>query len=813
MLGQFASKSITFTSEGFMSIISKFCANAFLALAFASGAGAALAQSQPVFAPPSCGTSSSDSTCYTAPNLSNSCSLAPIPTTERGLCPAGYVGYMPKTGTRDACTGVATWGAASTDESGCTNCGNALTSTESQMMQRATYSASERVNLAFVANACRGAGCKDGTMLSDPFTGAAIGRSFRDHVWVDVDGFSSGQLPTTNRIKYLNDKGQIPNLPAAALLPADKSGNKITNAGTLYLMAKNEATSSGATACGGDGKDGCHISCTPATSGWLGSLCSTKAVSYWSCSDSYAVQSGGSWQPTTGAITPYEGSGKYAQKNWAWPDIFQWNGLGNSGGSVFMCNSTVQACNGWTTSSYEYKCRTPATYDCSYSSGGSSYSGSCSTCDPARGAVWDYQLTQANDCPVTPVSNRSSSARLIWQGDLSATGCPVNGGGSGQTPPTCSGGRMLNSAGSACVCPANLGWDGTSCQSPAPPGVPPALTMSLTTLTRGVSYSEIVLGSLANGAAITSVVSTTGSVPPGMVIGQAGSALNMSGTPSANGSYSFTVTVSYGAGKDGAGNSYPAGQAAGSANLSVVSPAVVPGVPPTVLGNRLNMSRDISSWQLPMASISSGGSISSAFAGGNTVAGTWITYSGSSIMISGGPLGNGTFDFTLFVFYAAGKDQNGNSYPAGEIQVPFTIVVSGCPSTEVAWTSGGNTCYGSVSNSAWVGSAVTIASSGGSPAGAAGSNSLSCEAVAGNWSSTASSCTRASMCRPSYKWCTKDESQDEHSSSNFEASFTWGETFFDEPSCAPRAEPQGYASCRGPYCDSTLSAPDEYGCH
>lgn len=789
-----------------------------IAMGFAAFAAAAvcsgvLAQGSPVFGPPNCATSSSDSTCYTAPNL-NSCSLPPIPATERGACPTGYVGFMPKTGTRDACSGVATWGAASTDESGCTNCGNPLTALEAQMMQRAIYEASERVNLAFVANACRGAGCKDGTMLSDPFTGAAMGRSFRDHVWVDVDGFSSGSLPTTNRIKYLNDKGMIPNLPSADLLPTDANGNKITNAGALYLMAKSAATSSGATVCSGDGKNGCHISCSAPTAGWLGSLCSTKAVSYWSCSDSYAVQNGAGWQPTTGAAVPYVSKGNYAQKNWQWPDIFQWNGLNNSGGAVFMCNSTIQACNGWTTSRYEYKCRVPATYDCSYSSGGSSYTGSCATCDPARGAVWDYELTQANDCPITPVSNRPSNGRVVWQADLSATGCPVNGGGSGQSPPVCSGGQIINASGTGCACPANLGWDGSRCQIPAPPGIPPALTMSLTTLTRGVAYSQIALGTLANGAAISSIASTSGAVPPGMSIGRAGSTLNMTGTPSANGSYVFSVTVAYGAGKDGAGNDYPAGQAAGTANVSVVSPPAVPGVPPSFSPSSPSFSRGMGYGPTSLGSLAYGaGIVGIGSSSGSLPPGMSLSYSGASLTISGTPAGNGAFYFSALVYYAAGKDSSGNDYPAGQATASTSASVSGCDATAVAWTGGGNTCYGSAPNSAYVGGAINIASISGSPSGASGSNSLICQAGSGAWVSTGSSCSRPSMCSPSFKWCMKDESQQEHGNANFEATFTWGENFYDEPSCAQRVEYQGSVSCRGPYCDGSMSTPDEYGCH
>ena len=156
------------------------------------------------FAAPSCGNSLADSTCYTAPTPNN-CSLPDARISERGACPAGYVGMMDKQGTRDSCTGAATF-APGGDESGCTNCGSPLSQLEAVNMQRAILEVSESANQAYVSKVCSGFSCLDGASVNDLVTGQPIGRIFRDHVWVAQDGFSSGYLPTTNRVKYFGQK-------------------------------------------------------------------------------------------------------------------------------------------------------------------------------------------------------------------------------------------------------------------------------------------------------------------------------------------------------------------------------------------------------------------------------------------------------------------------------------------------------------------------------------------------------------------------------------------------------------------------------
>lgn len=156
-----------------------------------------------IFAAPSCGNSLADSTCYTAPTKS-SCSLPVATVGERGACPVGYVGMMDRRGVRDSCTGVATL-APGLDESSCTNCGSPLSALEALNIQRAILEVSESANQAYLKKSCSGVACFDGALINDAASGRPLGRSFRDHRWVSQDGFSSGYLPTTNRVKYLSE--------------------------------------------------------------------------------------------------------------------------------------------------------------------------------------------------------------------------------------------------------------------------------------------------------------------------------------------------------------------------------------------------------------------------------------------------------------------------------------------------------------------------------------------------------------------------------------------------------------------------------
>ena len=404
-------------------------------------------------------------------------------------------------------------------------------------------------------------------------TGQPIGRMFRNHVWVSQDGFSSGQLPTTNRVKYLSESGKIPaNSPAFSFLPKQKDGTTPANVAQVYMSAKASAEARGSTTCSGDGKDGCSISCSQPSSGWQGQFCAAKTVQHWSCSDSYAVNNGGSWQPTKDATVPFTSSSPqdYSKKTWKWPDIFAWNSpsMGNSGGVVYMCNSTINSCNGWVTSAATYKCRAPATYDCSYSGADSSgrptsYARSCQTCDPAMGAKWDFQLDQANDCPATPLSTRVANTRLVWQADLAATSCPINGSGSNNANQVrqCPGGQLLDATGTSCACRPGYNWDWSVCQAPPPPGSPPSLIFTPLSFSKGVAYNGVVMGSLSNGSAITSISlpPSASPVPPGMFTHFSGSMALISGIPNTNGAYNFSVKADYAAGVDPSGNRYPAG--------------------------------------------------------------------------------------------------------------------------------------------------------------------------------------------------------------------------------------------------------------
>jgi hypothetical protein len=601
------------------------------------GAGLSGAQT---FAPAQCSTSSADSTCYTTPTTS-ACSLPNVQASEMSSCPAGYVGRMPRNGTRDACTGSVVWGAGS-DTSGCTNCSGDLTATEAQMMQRAVYEVSEQANLAFVDYACPGFSCKDGTQITDPFTGAVMGRTFRDHVWIAVDGFSSGQLPTTNRINYLLSQNRInSNVPPADILPKDPNGYPITNTGRLYLYAKNAAISSGKTTCVGDGMNGCHINCTQPTGGWQAQYCSTQNVQYWACSDSYAVNTPTGRVPTRDVTMPYTTTSpnNYTNKTWDWPTVFGWNNAsyGNTGGSVYMCNSTINTCSGWVTDSSTYRCRYAGNYDCSYDVTNpitgvvSTVAQTCSSCDEALGAVWDYRLTQTNDCPRTPRSTRVSDTRAIWQSDLQASGCANTGSLPGS--PTCTGGRVAT--GSTCACPNGSSWNGSSC-STAPEGsaATPAVTFSMTSVSRGASYTGAVMGTLSSGARINAASITSGALPPGLALSFSGSSLTVTGAPTANGSFTYTVRASYPAGVDGAGANYPAGSASGA----------------------------------------------------------------------------------------------------------NTIVVTGCDASPVSWSSAAGTCSGAAPVSAVSGPNATIATTSSTPAGLGGTNTLSCNLSSGAWSSQSSSC-------------------------------------------------------------------------
>ena len=639
------------------------------------------------FSAPSCGNSLADSTCYTAPKPST-CSLPDASISQRGACPVGYVGMMDQRGTRNSCTGVVSLGAGS-DDSGCTNCAGPLSQLEALNIQRAIFEVSEPTNLAYVNQVCSGGSCLDGASVNDAAGGQPIGRMFRDHVWVSQDGFSSGHLPTTNRIKYLAESGNLPaNSPAFAFLPKDQGGGRpgSTNLGQGYSSAVKDAQGKGLTTCSGDGKSGCSISCSQPLAGWQEQFCSTKTVQHWSCSDSYAVNSGGSWQPTKDATVPYTAKGNYANKDWKWPEIFAWNSpsMGNAGGAVYMCNSTINACNGWVTQAATYKCRVPATYDCSYSGAGAdgrpmSFSGSCQTCSVEMGAKWDFELAQANDCPATPLSSRASSNRVVWQADLAASSCPINGSGtsSAANPRLCPAGQVLDATGSTCSCKPGFSWSGSSCLPPAPPGSPPSLIITPLSFSKGVAYSGVVMGSLSNGSAITSL-----SLPP-------------SATPIPSGMFTH--------------------------------------------------------------------------------------FSGALALISGIPNANGVYNFSVKADYAAGVDSAGNKYPAGVTVSNMSVTITGCSATSISWSQGAASCSGAVGNSASVGTSATIASTSGAPAGAKGTNSLSCEISGGAWSSTSSSCsaTTATTCPKDTIACLRSG-----------GSLSWGGTTYTP-------DPKNPGSCTG----------------
>ena len=115
-------------------------------------------------------------------------------------------------------------------------------------------------------------------------------------------------------------------------------------------------------------------------------------------------------------------------------------------------------------------------------------------------------------------------------------------------------------------------------------------------------------------------------------------------------------------------------------------------------------------------------------------------FSGNLALISGIPNANGSYAFGVKADYATGVDSAGNRYPAGVVTGSMSVAVTGCPAASLSWTGGANTCYGSVGNSANVGQSTTIAATSASPAGAAGSNVLSCNVLGGSWVSGSNSC-------------------------------------------------------------------------
>lgn len=380
------------------------------------------------FAAPHCERSTADSTCFTAARPT-SCGQPEQVAGQTTNCPTGYVGKVVEEGMRNMCTGTVVWNPPGGDLPSCTNCPNPLTANENQAMFGSVLEASERVNLAFVDYMYPGFAYLDGAAVKNPLTGMQIGRMFRDHVWASPDGFASGALPTTNRIRYLLSRNEIPsNLPPSNILPKDPNGNPITNAGELYLRALTGALESGATSCVGNGMNGCNISCSTPTTGWQERFCETRTVAFRACSDSYAVNNGTSWQPTKSVEVPYASTNphNYAATTWDWQTVFGWNGVGNSGGAVFLCNDTIKTCNGWQTQTVVYEVRTPASYACTYPNpvpNGPDLSGTCTSTDPAMGAIWDYKLTQYNDCPLVPGQSTRAyegQPRVVWQSDLPA---------------------------------------------------------------------------------------------------------------------------------------------------------------------------------------------------------------------------------------------------------------------------------------------------------------------------------------------------------------------------------------------------------
>ena len=462
------------------------------------------------FAPPSCGISqqgvksaSADSTCYSGLSNAQSSCVDPNNTppavfsasnpyynaSQQVTCGgAGFYGTATQYGHRNMCTGVTTWQPLQAMNEKCTNCPNPLSGGEGEAIVGAIMELNEGMNqgLAYIASNGYQSTFFDGTDVLDPLTNQVTGKYFREHVWVIPEKLSSGQLPAVPRLNYLMSINQMPaSFPAAFPgLPTDSNGNAITNSGLVYEMALDYAISNGITSCINNDNSHCNTTCSAPAAGWIGTFCAVKPVTFLACSDSYAVNSGSGWTPTSNATVPFKtsgnpGPGDYSPTNWDWQTILGWNGQPNTGGNVFMCESTINTCSGWTTQASDYRCKIPANFDCSYvdPNTGNNVAATCSTCSISQGAVWDYWLTQGNDCPLAPgLSTRSSQnqTRNLWQSDLPS--CVVSPGAPPppSTPPTCNAPAYLNATGTGCTCSAPAVYNASTktCDNPTPPPAP-----------------------------------------------------------------------------------------------------------------------------------------------------------------------------------------------------------------------------------------------------------------------------------------------------------------------------------------------------
>lgn len=415
-----------------------------------------LSGAQATFSAPACDPTKADSTCFSAPG---SLSCIDQPRQEMRACPAPYVGQGLVPGTLNSCTGSETWNDAAQDKSACTTCPTPLSDDNVEAIQNAILGAHEDTNVKFFFYACTG--CLDGTAVVNPSTGLLAGRSFREHVYV-TDPWPTGDMPAVPRVNYLATQGSLPpalpEVPGIAILdPATGFPMTETHSIYEYLNATTGAYPSTrypvpapgdeyVTGCVGNDSDHCEFSCNPPLAGFYSPLCETLQVAFnpSGCSDSWEVQSGGSWVPTRSLTAPYTASLDYASKEWDWETVRSWNGIpasNTASAAVYACASTVNTCTGWVTDSSAPAC----------------VSSHVET-NPVTGATYticdEYStlLSQSNDC--------TGSTRSIF-----ASNIPNTCSGYVASTISCPGDMTHNAATKQCECAAGTAWDGASCAS------------------------------------------------------------------------------------------------------------------------------------------------------------------------------------------------------------------------------------------------------------------------------------------------------------------------------------------------------------
>ncbi|MGF6418916.1 outer membrane autotransporter protein [Stenotrophomonas sp. AN71] len=156
------------------------------------------------------------------------------------------------------------------------------------------------------------------------------------------------------------------------------------------------------------------------------------------------------------------------------------------------------------------------------------------------------------------------------------------------------------------------------------PATPPAATV-------GVAYSQS-LASASGGVAPYSYAIASGSLPPGVTLASNGT---LSGTPTAGGSFNFTVTVT-----DSSGGSGPVSTTSGSVQLTVNAPTIT--INPTTLPN----ASAGTAYNQNLTATGGTGTYTYALAAGTLPPGITLSSAG---VLSGTPTAAGSFTSTITV--------------------------------------------------------------------------------------------------------------------------------------------------------------------